>query len=118
MDTVAEVVAAAARLRPDELQELPRQIERLTRLAGAVTLQVVGPLAVRMARVDDADLYRLLRRSLAIQDDLARQAAFTQTASVMPATGLASGFRRAEIVSDRRGETNQAIDALWHSLAP
>jgi hypothetical protein len=72
VQTLSQMVVAAAQLGVDELQELHRQIAQLVRKACSLSLSVSGT-TYRLVRLDDDEFRLLLRRSLAIEEDLGFQ---------------------------------------------
>jgi hypothetical protein len=68
MPTVANLVAAAKRLSPEELTQLLREIERLEKLSRAIIISRQG-VTYLLVRLNDAEYGELHRRSLAIKED-------------------------------------------------
>jgi hypothetical protein len=68
MATVADLLAAAAHLQPAQLRELRDALDRLHKDRNALRLDL-DTLQGRLVRLDDADFFRLHRRSIAIEED-------------------------------------------------
>jgi hypothetical protein len=69
MQTIEEILSAAALLSPADLGKLRSAIERLDRRANAVVLQPSGQITFRLYRQTDLEYGDSLRQSLAIDED-------------------------------------------------
>lgn len=69
MQTIEEILSAAALLSPADLGKVRSALERLDRRANAIVLKTSGKMAFRLYRQTDSAYWDALHQSLAIEED-------------------------------------------------